>query len=322
VGFDRLDRERVLRWTHAAQTHIDWLMINRRAEGRTLFFIIDPIESGEDTLPAWDPIAEEKGWSWLPRYLRIFWLPAKLILSYIRYGWDLIKIEDDPESVLIEPVSLNVFAAREMQALSVLWMMLANSQMAAQVELWARGQVAAIEEALWNEAAWSYFPTARFGKNDWRQMPIFSVESLYPLLLPELSTKRVMSLVYLIEWEFLPGANYMLPVAPVDSKHPQRVPIFRVIPIWWPGQVWANTNWFFREALSYQAERLTGTAIDRARALSARIDSDWQMLKGLSGYCEFYNQDGTGGAEKRFFWSCLRRARFRVEITGRGEKGE
>lgn len=311
VGFDNLERGRVLEWTRSAQTNVDWLMEHRRDEGRKLLFVIDPIETGEDSLSAWDQIAAEKGWGILPRAIRIFWLPFKLNADYIRQGWDLERIEANSGSVLIEPVSLNVLAIREMLVLAVLWRMLANSAEGKRLEEMSRAQTEALE-ILWNEEAGSYFPAARFGTGEWRQMTTYSVESLYPLLLPDLPVERVGKLVQLIEREFVPQANFLLPVAPVDPRHPQKVA--GVVPIWWPGQVWANTDWFNREALDYQARRLTGNLRQQALELSARIDLDWRHLKEESGYAEFYFQDGRGGAEQKFFWSCLRRAKFRVEI--------
>lgn len=311
----RIERAQLLTWAEAAQTHIDWLVANRRLNGRHLFSIIDPIESGEDTLPAWNEIAEEQGWALLPRIARIFFLPLTTSFSYILRGWNLKKIYSSRQSVVIEPVSMNVLALRELLALEVLWRLLGRKGQAAQDRLLANQLDQAIQEQLWNEELGAYFPQARF-RDGWRQMPTYSVESLYPLLLPDHPIDRIAKLVDLIEQRFIPGAKYMLPVAPIDPQHPQKV--LGRVPIWWPEQVWASTNWFFRDGLAYQARRLSesrrGFSAQESEKLSSRIDKDWQELKEKAGYSEFYYQAGTGGAEKRFFWSCLRRAKFLIEI--------
>lgn len=312
---EQIGREQLLAWTEAAQTNIDWLVKNRRAEGRNLLSIIDPVESGEDSLPVWDEIADEKGWTLLPRALRIFWISLKLNLGYARKGWDLDKIYRSEHSVLIEPVSLNVFAIRELLALEVLWHLLGRESLAALDRLLANQLEQSVAAELWNEEAGAYFPQARF-RDDWRQIPTYSVESLYPLLLPKHPTDRIAKLVRLVEKQFVPGAKYLLPVAPVNPEHPQRV--LGRVPIWGAGQIWANTNGFFRDALTYQSPRLREAGrnflAESAEKLATRIDWDWSILKEKAGYPEFYFQDGTGGGEKSFFWSCLRRAKFPVEI--------
>lgn len=311
LGF-QVSPDRLLAWTESAQTHLDWLIANRRGEGRRLFWILDPVESGEDSLNAWDEILAEKTPKFLPRAWRVFQASPLLNLRYIKQGWDLKKIYRSDLSVIIEPVSLNVLAARELMALQVLWTELGEVSLAKKAKRNAATLVSAINDLLWNERLGAYFPVARFSSGRWDQLTTYSVESLYPLLLPNLVTNRVDRLVKLIEKQFLPNSSYLLPVSPVDPKRPSK--IFGKVGIWWPGQVWANTNWFFRDGLEHQATKLYGDSATKALYLSRLIDSDWRKLKEKSGYPEFYHQDGTGGAEKRFFWSCLRRTRFAVEI--------
>lgn len=308
----QVNKERLKTWAEAAQTHLDWLVANRRGEGRKLFWVLDPVESGEDSLAVWDEILAEKTPGFLPNDWRIFQASSILNLRYIAMGWDLKKIYQNEHSVIIEPVSLNVFAARELMALQVLWTELGETSLAKKAKRDAAALVSAINNLLWNEKLGAYFPMARFGSGCWAQLTTYSVESLYPLLLPNLVANRVDRLIKLIEKRFLTGSNYLLPVSPVDPKRPSK--IFGKVGIWWSGQIWANTNWFFRDGLEHQATKLYGDSAAKALYLSRLIDSDWLKLKSKSGYPEFYHQDGAGGAEQRFFWSCLRRAKFAVEI--------
>ena len=312
TGDSWVNKERLKTWAEAAQTHLDWLAVNRRGEGRKLFWILDPVESGEDGLAVWDEILAEKTPGFLPKDWRIFQASSILNLRYIAMGWDLKKIYRSDQSVIIEPVSLNVFAARELMALEILWAELGEVSLAKKAKRNAAALVSAINNLLWNEKLGAYFPLARFGKSRWKQLTTYSVESLYPLLLPNLVVNRADKLVKLIKEHFLTNINYLLPVSPTDPGHPRRV--FGRIGIWWPGQVWANTNWFFRDGLAYQSLKLYGESAEKAKQIGQRIDSDWLKLKLKSGYPEFYFQDGTGGAEKQFFWSCLRRAQFPVEL--------
>lgn len=312
TGDSRVNKERLKAWAEAAQTHLDWLAANRRSEGRKLFWILDPVESGEDSLAVWDEILAEKTPGFLPKDWRIFQASPILNLRYIAMGWDLKKIYQNEYSVIIEPVSLNVFAARELMALQVLWTELGEVNLVKKAGREAAALMSAINNLLWNEKLGAYFPMARFGNGRWDQLTTYSVESLYPLLLPNLVTNRVDRLVKLIEKRFLTGSSYLLPVSPVDPKRPSK--IFGKVGIWWPGQVWANTNWFFRDGLAYQALKLYGESAEKAKRIGQLIDSDWLKLKLKSGYPEFYFQDGNGGAEKQFFWNCLRRAQFPVEL--------
>lgn len=309
LGPERVPSDRLRRWTEAAQTHLDWLSANRRGPGRQLFWILDPIESGEDSLTVWDQISAEKGSGLLPRGLRVFQISPQLNWQYYRQGWDLEKIYGSSRSVIIEPVSLNILATRELLALEVLWKELGDKAKEVENRIAATALIKAIDQQLWNSSVQAYFPQARFGRNDWRQLTVYSVESLYPLLLPDLDPDRATKLIDLMNNTFGKGVHYLLPVQPTNPEHPTKV--WGQVPIWQPGQVWANTNWFFRDALNYQSTRLGS---ELARSLSERVDADWKMLKQTSGYPEFYFQDGTGGAEKRFFWSCLRKAKFSVEI--------
>jgi hypothetical protein len=58
LGSDRLGRDRLERYAGAAQTNVDWLFENRVAPGRKLISVIDPIETGMDSLIARDQILE------------------------------------------------------------------------------------------------------------------------------------------------------------------------------------------------------------------------------------------------------------------------
>jgi hypothetical protein len=314
VGRGRAGTARLRRHARAAQTNIDWLFAHRVAPGRRLLSVIDPIETGMDSLIAWDACLERLLPSRVLREFVIHHASAFLSLRYARLGWDLARIYAHPRSCVIEPVSFNVLAARELLALRELWAMLGEAALAERAARLGKGLLESIEAVLWQDARRAYLPQARLPSGAWRPLPQVSVDSLYPLLLPGLPPDRLEPVFALLTGHF--SARRLVPVSPCAGLGRGRRSGLRPR-LWGANQVWANANMFVRDGLRHHARRATGPVAGHMAAYADRIDADWRELKAGGGYREYYHQDGRGGGEALFFWDCLRRATFPVACAAR-----
>jgi hypothetical protein len=167
-----------------------------------------------------------------------------------------------------------------------------------------------MERETWSPETGAYLAQAHID-GEWRPLTTVSIDSLYPLLLPDLSVDRVEAIYTLIDTRF--GAPRAVPVSV------QTGPVCRsgLKPrLWGPNQVWANTNMFVRDGLRHHATRVQPPLRERMLGYADRIDADWRLLKRAGRYSEYYEQDGTGGGEGPFFWDCLRPTTFSVTFRG------
>jgi hypothetical protein len=160
----------------------------------------------------------------------------------------------------------------------------------------------------WSDAAGAYLPQARLD-GEWRALTEVSIDSVYPLLLPQLMPTRVQALFTLLQTRL--QAAKAVPVSVGTARRSGLRPR-----LWGPNQVWANTNMFVRDGLRHHAGRVSAPLGTQLAEYADRIDADWRFFKRDGRYREYYDQDGRGGGEGPFFWDCLRRTTFAVSLTG------
>lgn len=313
-GLQDKDPQLLKQASAAALVNVSYLLQKRRLSTWQLVSVIDPQETGMTHLSVWDEYLSGLTPGWISKNWRIFQGSRFINFGYISKSWDMNKILADPNTFMVESVSFNVFMVRELLAIARLHELLGESDQAEFIRQQGEKLAAEIDVELWDPHDRAYYPKARFTDNQWRFLKRLSIESLWPLLLPALPIKRVEELVILIEEKF--QSHYLLPVSPPDPSHSKKVQ--GKVADWWPGQVWANTNRFFIDALRHHSKRLRKDGkketADLAEQLADRIDHDWDELITRSGMREYYDQEGSSESEKDSFWSALKIAKFPTEL--------
>ena len=137
-----------------------------------------------------------------------------------------------------------------------------------------------------------------FGLHDAKSLPngpykidVQSISNLGPLLLKNVPSEQLKSLVRLIDSKFTTA--YMLPTVATDSK--EYDPNYQQKNIMWRGPVWMWPNRLYADALLIQAERndLSGVPYgdeiqERCMHLAKRIVADSALLVNR-GYYEFFS---------------------------------
>lgn len=265
---------------------MDWWHTHRDRRGDGLVQHTNPWEWGIDQSPTSD---KQLGITSLqPGVLEAFSAIFKVNFQSSKLGWDEEEIFVSG-AYKMSSVLMNSIYAQGWDAMRQLATTLGKREDAR--EFGARYQQTrdALIAQCWSSEQEIFFDLDQQG----RQVPIKTVASLMPLILPDLPKPMVESLVQrhlLNDREFWTA----YPVPSVAADEPTHNP--KNSRVLWRGPTWVNTNWFLTEALL--SHGYTSLAEELTRRTATMIEK--------SGFVEHYGpHDGAPYGEPSFGWSTL-----------------
>ena len=287
----------------AAKRYYQHLAETRDPDGDALLAIISPLESGMDHSPAFDAALALGRISAFDYHLA----SAQMTLAYVLLGWRSERIFAR-DLFAVEDVTFNCLYATALRSLASLCREAGDPDGPAFL-----ARALATEEAIIRRC---YDPQAKLffslhSRHD-LPLPVATVGSLLPLLLPTLPEEMARALV---ERHLLNAEEFWLPapVPSVSAAHPEfsadSLPLrrrggagdwlrkrFARHHLIWRGSTWINTNWFLVRGLRTQGYDEVADAL-----AAATVD-----MVERAGFWEYYHPfTGAGQGAEDFGWSTL-----------------
>jgi glycogen debranching enzyme len=273
----------------------------RRTVGGGLAALVHPWETGLDNSPAWDrPLAA------VPADLTLFETYTRrdvahagagerptdedyaryirLMLMYRDHGYDDDWVRAEAEFLVVDPAFNGLWAWSEL-ALANIARRLGRDGSEHLAE--AARITAAMLDQLWSDGRGLFLARdARSGQ----QLPERTVAGLIPVILPDLPSEVIDSLVATATGEaFRIGAQDVHGVPSFDLTDVRHEPRR-----YWRGPTWLNTTWLLARGLQAHGHS----------ELAQRLDDDLVGLVAKSGFREYFHpRTGRGHGTRSFSWS-------------------
>ena len=146
---------------------------------------------------------------------------------------------------------------------------------------------AAVVRDMWDEAGGHFVTLYKDAEGVQRAAEAETVQSLFPLLLPELPSNITAALLANLRNESKFWLPFPLPSTAADAAAFN--PVFSsAIDLMWRGPTWAYTNWLVMEGLWQQHQAGSCGDVD-CGALAGTVLDRWLALYEQSGVWEMYN---------------------------------
>lgn len=263
-----------------------WRAVRDKGDG--LVFVIHNWESGLDATPAYDPafhtyITDVNDITWSHLYPKFH----QLIHTYkLKYNWDMDAILNRETAEDLQGNFDTWFFVKDLAVNCVYasgWQLLAD--MAAELgdvetQTYCMSQYKISRDVIISKMyspVQGHFNTLYVDTDGVEKMSVANtVQNLFPLLLHDLPSEHVESIVRMVQDPRKFNTPFAIPTVSFDD--PQFEPTFEA-DLMWRGPVWGFTNWFVLEGLALHGQ------FDAANAV---VDK-WIKLADMSGIYEQYN---------------------------------
>lgn len=268
----------------------NWWKTNRDLDGTGVVTILHPWESGIDLSPCYDPALgvpsmDRARPSWGVIYPQLI----ELALSYHwRYKWNQKKILSRTTAA---PGPINWFKVQDVAVNCVYasgWGVLGdlaskyNTTIAAECYANQKHSEAGIIDTLFSESNGHFVTGYKNSRNVQSFYGVKTVQILFPLLLDNISSEQVSSIVNYLKNENEFWTAY--PVPSVSKAEAEYNPVQNT-DLLWRGPTWGFTNWFVMEGLQKQGET----------AVLNEIMDRWISMVRKGGIYEMYNPETSVG---------------------------